>query len=132
VRFGIGFIDHAMIDIINILQASIQAMFQAISQIKEPGPDVLLVDGMMIPHPTIPCWKIVKGDARSQSIAAASIIAKVTRDRLMDTFHEKWPEYDFKNNKGYGTPGHLEALKKHGHCPIHRLTFEPVKLCQSR
>jgi ribonuclease HII len=126
VRFGIGMIDHTIIDLINILQASIQAMLSAISQITQPEPDLLLVDGMAIPHPHIPCWKIVKGDAKSQSIAAASILAKVTRDRLMDAFHEAYPEYDFKNNKGYGTPAHLEALKKFGPCPIHRLTFEPI------
>lgn len=124
--YGIGIIDHLMIDMINILQASIQAMLQAIRQL-QITPDLLLVDGMHLNDVIdIPSWKIIEGDALSQSVAAASILAKVTRDRLMQQYHDEWPHYNFKQNKGYGTPEHLEALEKFGPCPIHRKTFAPV------
>jgi ribonuclease HII len=126
VYFGVGVVDHALIDAINIYQATIQAMLQAIGALPKV-PDLVLADAMQLPHLQIPCWKIIHGDQLSLSIAAASIIAKVTRDRLMDGYHEKWPQYGFKKHKGYGTPEHLKALEEMGPCPIHRTSFEPVK-----
>lgn len=125
VVYGVGIVSHEVIDQINILQASIKAMIDAVEALKI-APDYLLVDGLKLPHPT-PSEKIIKGDAKSQSIAAASIIAKETRDGLMETYHEKWPHYGFDRHKGYGTKKHVEAIRKHGPCPIHRSTFEPVK-----
>ena len=125
--FGVGIIDSQTIDKINIYQATISAMLMAVSQLTIT-PQVLLVDGMKLAHPTIPSQKIIDGDAKSQSIAAASIIAKVTRDRLMIDFHEQWPQYGFNQNKGYGTEMHLEALQVHGICPIHRRSYEPIKI----
>lgn len=125
--YSVGTVDSAEIDRINIYQATIQAMLIAISKL--PGEtDFLLVDGLNLPHPTIPCLRIVGGDRFSQSIAAASIIAKVTRDKMMVEYHKKWPQYGFNTNKGYGTAQHIEALKKHGPCEIHRRSFEPVEL----
>lgn len=126
VHFGVGVVDCEVIDSINILQATIQAMLEAVKNLTLL-PDLLLVDGMDLPGSGIPVWKIVQGDSLSKSIAAASILAKVTRDKLMDKYHERWPEYQFNQHKGYGTPGHLEALEKFGPCPIHRKTFAPIK-----
>jgi len=123
VQYGIGIVDAMEIDRINIFQATIQAMLNAIEQLKVP-PDYLLVDGLKLPHQTIPGEKIIKGDQLSQSIAAASIIAKETRDRLMMQYHEQWPHYHFDRHKGYGTQLHREALEKHGLCPIHRRSFK--------
>lgn len=125
--YGIGIIDSKEIDKINIYQATIQAMLLAISQLSVV-PDCLLVDGLKLPHPTIPCEKIIKGDSLSQSIAAASILAKVTRDSLMVEYHERWPHYGFNQHKGYSTAQHFEALEKYGPCEIHRRSFEPVKI----
>lgn len=124
--YGIGIIDHEEIDKVNIYQATILAMLKAVSQL-DPQPQILLVDGLALPHPTIPVQKIVQGDALSHSIAAASIIAKETRDRLMIKYHEDWPHYGFNTHKGYGTPKHLEAISAHGPCHIHRRSFEPIK-----
>ncbi|MBA2727279.1 MAG: ribonuclease HII [Parachlamydiaceae bacterium] len=126
VIFGIGIVSPAEIDRINILQATIAAMLLAISNLSQI-PDYLLVDGLALPHPTIPCLKIIKGDELSQSIAAASVIAKVTRDRLMFNYHEQWPEYGFDSHKGYGTSRHVDAIYQHGPCSIHRSSFEPIK-----
>lgn len=126
VSFGIGVICEKEIDRVNIYQATIFAMMQAVEALGV-CPDYLLVDGLKLPHPSIPSLKIIQGDTLSQSIAAASIIAKVTRDRLMVEYDATWPEYGFKSHKGYATPEHLEAIKRHGPCPIHRLTFEPLK-----
>lgn len=123
--YSIGSIDSEEIDRINIYQATIQAMLLAISGL-ESVPDYLLVDGLKLSHPKIPSEKIIKGDSRSQSIAAASIIAKVTRDRMMLEYHQKWPQYGFDSNKGYGTAKHLKALQDFGPCPIHRLSFDGV------
>lgn len=123
VHFGVGIVDSTEIDRINIYQATIRAMLLAIEQLKIL-PDYLLVDGLALPHPSIPVEKIIKGDQLSQSIAGASIIAKETRDRLMLEFHETWPEYGFKQHKGYGTEMHCEALRKYGQCPIHRRSFK--------
>lgn len=124
--FGVGIIEADQIDKLNIYQATIQAMWQAIEQL-DPYPDCLLVDGMSLSHKSIPCQKIIRGDQLSVSIAAASIIAKETRDRIMRDYHGQWPEYGFNRHKGYGTEKHLEALERHGPCPIHRRSFDPVK-----
>lgn len=126
VSYGIGIVEAAVIDQINILQATIKAMLMAVEEL-EQSPDLLLVDGLKLPHPHLPCEKIIKGDEQSLSIAAASILAKVTRDRIMMELHIKWPQYGFDQHKGYGTVKHVAALKTYGPSPIHRLTFEPVK-----
>lgn len=126
VHYGIGIVSHLEIDRINIYQASIVAMLEAVKKLSFM-PDFLLVDGMPLPHPNIPCQKIIGGDALSQSIAAASILAKVTRDRIMVEYHQQWPQYGFDQHKGYFTPQHIEALAKHGPCPIHRMSYEPLK-----
>lgn len=122
VIYAIGSASHGEIDHLNIYQATIQAMLQAVSGLSMV-PDMLLVDGLHLKHASIPCQKIIKGDSLSQSIAAASILAKVTRDRIMLEYDAQYPNYGFKNHKGYATPEHLEALGKHGRCPIHRLSF---------
>ncbi len=122
VAVGIGFSDEKCIDEINILQANYVAMRKAIAQLSVK-PDVLLNDAVQIPEVDIPQVSIIKGDAKSVSIAAASIVAKVTRDRFMVEMDEKYPEYDFASNKGYGSPKHLAALKEIGPCEIHRRSF---------
>jgi len=124
--YGVGIVDPQTIDKVNIYQATSLAMLEAISKLPI-SPHFLLVDGMKLPHPSIPAQKIIDGDAKSQSIAAASIIAKETRDQLMVQYHERWPEYGFNQHKGYGTEKHLKALQAYGICPLHRLSFEPVK-----
>ena len=124
------FVDSEMIDRINILQATHRAMNQCLARL-QPAPDHVLVDGLPVKSMTFPQTPLVGGDALSYSIAAASVIAKVTRDRLMLEYHAHYPHYGFDENKGYGTPKHLAALKKHGPCPIHRQTFAPVALEQS-
>jgi len=124
IHYGVGIVDSETIDQINILQATIQAMKEAVTQL-QPAADFLLVDGLELPN--FPCLKIIKGDQRSHSIAAASIIAKVTRDRMMEEFDQRWPQYGFKTHKGYGTAKHRQAIEEYGPCPIHRMTFEPVK-----
>ncbi|MGA8164208.1 MAG: ribonuclease HII [Waddliaceae bacterium] len=126
VNYGVAMVTSEKIDRINILQATILAMLEAVAKLVLI-PDLLLVDGMCLPHPSIPSRKIVQGDTKSQSIAAASILAKVLRDRLMEEYHKKWPQYGFAQHKGYGTKAHREAIIRYGPCPIHRLTFEPVK-----
>lgn len=109
------------IDEINILKATIKAMEEAVMSL-QPNPDVVLVDAvkLQLPYPTVP---ILQGDAKSYSIAAASILAKVTRDRLMTELDRKYPEYGLKNNKGYGTKEHIEAIKNYGITPLHRKSF---------
>lgn len=126
VHFGVGIIDSETIDRINIYQATIKAMHKALEGLSFK-PDYLLVDGMHISYADIPCEKIIGGDARSQSIAAASIIAKEIRDALMIEFHHVYPHYYFDRHKGYGTELHHKALRKRGPCPIHRRSFGPVK-----
>ncbi len=122
VAVGIGMADEKIIDEINILNADYEAMKIAISKLKVT-PDLLLNDAVTIPGVDIPQIPIIKGDTLSSSIAAASIIAKVTRDKLMVEYDEIYPGYDFASNKGYGTKKHIEALKTIGPCEIHRRTF---------
>ena len=123
VSVGIGFSTHERIDEINILQATFEAMTKAVNSL-DPTPGALLIDAVHIPQ--LEAYKqvsIIKGDAKSVSIAAASIIAKVTRDRLMAEYDKQYPEYGFASNKGYGSADHIAALKKYGPCPIHRRSF---------
>lgn len=122
VATGIGMASPERIDEINILQATYEAMRQAIENL-QVRPDILLNDAVTIPQVEIKQVPIIKGDAKSISIAAASIIAKVTRDRLMKEYDSIFPGYDFASNKGYGTKIHIEGIKKIGPCPIHRVTF---------
>lgn len=119
---GVGIVGPERIDEINILQATYEAMRMAVAQLKVQ-PDILLNDAVTIPDLKVHQVPIVKGDAKSVSIAAASIIAKVTRDRLMREYGQVFPEYEFASNKGYGTKSHIEALKTYGPTPIHRRTF---------
>ncbi len=122
VATGLGFVPPERIDEVNILNATYEAMRQAVSELKQV-PDLLLNDAVTIPEVTIKQVPIIKGDAKSISIAAASIIAKVTRDRLMVQYDTVYPEYGFASNKGYGAQAHLEALRKFGPTPVHRKTF---------
>lgn len=126
VGVGIGSADVAEIDRLNILEATRLAMRRAIDQLLPP-PDYVLIDAVVLPGVNVPTRPIIKGDSLSVSIAAASIIAKVTRDRLMARYHEIFPEYGFLSHKGYGTAEHLERLARHGPCSIHRRTFAPVQ-----
>lgn len=122
ISYGIAFSDEKEIDEINILQATFLAMERAVSQLTV-RPDIVLVDGNREPRLGVPVETVVKGDSLSASIAAASILAKVTRDRLMEELDEKYPSYGFAVHKGYGTKRHYEALTAEGPCPIHRMTF---------
>jgi ribonuclease HII len=130
IQFAIAAVDAPTIDRINILQATHRAMNEALAQLK-PAPEHALVDGTRVKTLRFPQTPIVKGDARSYSIAAASVLAKVTRDRMAADWQREWPEYGFAGHKGYGTPQHLEAIRKHGPCPIHRRSFAPMKLMQT-
>lgn len=125
IAIGIGIKDHQVVDEVNIYQATKLAMIEAIHRLPQQ-PEQLLIDAMYLPT-SIPQESFIKGDAKSLSIAAASIIAKVTRDRMMADYDEVYPGYGFAENAGYGTKVHLEGLEKHGVCPIHRKTFAPVK-----
>lgn len=124
VEHAIAVVEVEEIDRLNILQATFQAMKRAIAQL---NPDYLLIDGNQMPPTPFPGEALVKGDARSLSIAAASVLAKVTRDRLMMEQAQQYPQYGFEQHKGYGTAEHLKALAKHGPCPLHRRSFEPLK-----
>jgi ribonuclease HII len=126
VHTGIAIIAPKVIDRINILQASRQSMRDALADLPI-APDFILVDGLAVPDMPAPDLPIVKGDSKSLSIAAGSIIAKVTRDRLMVKLAKKYPMYGFEKHKGYGTKAHLEALREHGPCPAHRTSFRPVR-----
>ena len=131
IAYGIGIIEEKRIDEINILQADYEAMRIALQQTSAmlqakglaDAPGLLLNDAVTIPGVDIPQESIIKGDAKSVSIAAASILAKVTRDHLMEEYDAQYPEYGFARNKGYGTKEHIEALKRLGPCPIHRRSF---------
>ena len=123
--YGIGIVDVKTIDEINILQAALLAMKYAVGALREK-PNLLLIDGNKRIDYTADQWTIVKGDSLSQSVAAASILAKVTRDNLMKQYHEQFPRYAFDKHKGYGTRLHRDLIKKHGPCPIHRRNFKGV------
>lgn len=127
VSVGIGIVDHRVIDEINILQATIQAMRKAVDTLTVK-PDLILADGNCFSHENLPFENIIDGDALCYSIAAASIIAKVTRDRLMLELDTQYPLYGFARHKGYATKEHLEALKNFGMCEIHRKSFKPAAL----
>lgn len=123
VTWGVGIIDQKEIDNINILNATKKGLTQALVELTHK-PDIILVDALTgIDTLGIPYQSIIKGDAKSYSIAAASIIAKVTRDRIMRQWDEIYPQYEFKKHKGYGTKAHIEAIKEYGICPLHRKSF---------
>ena len=126
---GIGIMDNTVIDQVNIYEATKLAMKEALSKLSLK-PDYLLIDAMKL-DVDVPQESIIKGDANSLSIAAASIVAKVTRDKLMADYDKEYPGYDFAQNAGYGTKSHLQGLERNGVTPIHRKTFEPVKsMCE--
>ncbi len=132
IEIGVGLADHTEIDRINILRATHAAMARAVSALPGGVPPHALVDGL--PVRGLPCEStaIVKGDAKSFLVAAASIVAKVTRDALMDEIDARYPEYGFAKNKGYPTPDHLAALHKHGASPLHRQSYAPVAALRQR
>jgi ribonuclease HII len=123
---GVGIVGQKTIDLLNILEATLEAMALAVKGLGIP-PDFLLIDGLQGPRLPIPQKPIPKGDQLSNSISAASIIAKVTRDRMMEDYHQKYPQYNFAKHKGYGTKEHLRAIQEHGICELHRKTFRRVK-----
>ena len=131
VRYAIAWSDHALIDEINILQATFRAMNDALAQLN-PAPLHVLVDGNQRSSMHWPQTAIIEGDAKSYSIAAASVLAKVTRDRMMIEFDRQWPQYAFAEHKGYSTEKHLAALAEHGPCPLHRKSFAPIRLNAAR
>jgi ribonuclease HII len=122
---GVAVVSQEIIDEINILQATRLAMKQAVENLMI-HPDIILIDGNQKIESPIEQWTIVKGDTKSFSIAAASILAKVTRDRIMEEYHKQYPQYEFSRHKGYGTKNHRDLIAKHGPCPIHRKTFRGV------
>ena len=124
--FCVAQVDAAGVDEWNILRATHRAMGEALSRLAPP-PEHVLVDGLHVPTLRFPQTPLIKGDARSYSIAAASVLAKVTRDRMMKEYDRQWPAYGFAEHKGYATPQHLAALAAHGPCPIHRRSFSPVQ-----
>ena len=123
ISVGLGVIEASVIDRINILQATLSAMKVAVSNLS-PQPDYILIDGINTIHTSLPQETIIRGDSLSISVAAASIIAKVSRDHIMDRYHVLYPQYNFLKNKGYGTEEHREAVKKYGRCKIHRRSFK--------
>ncbi|HHW30531.1 MAG TPA: ribonuclease HII [Clostridiaceae bacterium] len=120
--YSLGIVDEKSIDRVNILNATKDAMEKAIQNLSIT-PDIVLIDAVKLDNIKVPQLSIVKGDQLSISIAAASILAKVTRDRIMEDMSEKYPQYGFAKHKGYGTKEHIEAIKKYGLCPIHRISF---------
>jgi len=122
---GVGIVDVQEIDRLNILQASLRAMELAVGNLSLP-PDFLLIDGIDSLHLPLAQQTIPKGDQRCLSVAAASILAKVTRDRLMMGYHDQYPQYNFARHKGYGTKEHLQAIRKYGCCPLHRRSFRTI------
>jgi ribonuclease HII len=126
VRYAVALSDHLLIDEINILQATFHAMNDALAQLT-PAPTHVLVDGNQRSSVHWQQTPVIDGDAKSYSIAAASVLAKVTRDRMMVDFDKQWPAYGFAEHKGYSTERHLAALTQHGPCPLHRRSFAPIK-----
>lgn len=126
VQCGVAQVEAAEIDVINILRATWRAMNEAVQQVSS-APEHLLVDGNSNPELSIVQTAVVRGDSLSYSIAAASVIAKVTRDRLMTAYDQEYPGYGFAAHKGYGTAAHLAALARQGPCPLHRRSFAPLK-----
>lgn len=125
-RYAIAQCDNGVIDEINVLQATFRAMNEALSRL-QLIPDHVLVDGNQRSSVLWPQTPVIDGDAKSYTIAAASVLAKVTRDRLMVEFDRRWPAYGFAEHKGYGTAKHLAALQEHGPCPLHRRSFAPIR-----
>jgi ribonuclease HII len=130
IHWATGISDVEIIDAYNILRATWRAMVLALEALPV-RPDFVLVDGLRVPAIRLKQKPLVGGDAKSYSIAAASVIAKVTRDRLMLQLHEQYPQYNFAQHKGYGTPEHLAALAEHGPSPVHRRSFAPVRDCRA-
>ena len=128
IAVGVGIVEAEEIDRINILRATHRAMRLAVAALDPPA-DAVLVDGLPVPDLHADCAALVKGDARCLAIAAASIIAKVTRDRLLCAYDRAYPHYGFARHKGYPSPEHLRALAEHGPCPLHRRPFAPVARC---
>ena len=124
--FGVGRASHDEIDALGLLVATRQAMLRALDALP-CRPDLLLIDAVLLPEQAGPQRALIHGDALSLSIAAASIIAKVERDGLMDEYDRAYPAYGFDHNRGYCTPAHLQALAQHGPCPVHRRSFAPVR-----
>jgi len=129
--FGVGIVDAKIIDAVNIRQAARRAMEQALLQICPP-PDFLILDAIRLPNVAIEQRMVIKGDGLCVSIAAASILAKVTRDRLMVEAHRRFPQYGFLGHKGYGTAEHLRSLRRYGPCSLHRRSFLPIRKALER
>ena len=126
ISYHVALMDAEMIDRMNILQATRTGMYEAIAALT-PAPDEVLIDAVELPKLSMPSQSIIKGDAKSASIAAASILAKVTRDHLMESYDIQYPHYGFAKHKGYGTREHIDAIRKYGICPIHRKSFDPIR-----
>mgnify|MGYP006438444381 FL=1 len=131
ISIGIGSVGASIIDSVNIRNATIQAMEDAIKNLKK-RPDLVLVDGLDKLEINLPTKNIIRGDSSEECIMAASIYAKVNRDKLMENYALQYPDFGFENNKGYGTKFHLNALKNHNPSPLHRLSFKPMKNKKSR
>ncbi len=123
---GVGVVDVSTIEARNILQATLLAMERAVVDL-QVSPDGVLVDGLAVPNVDVPVFPVARGDLECPSVAAASIVAKVTRDRIMADYHARYPAYGFDRHKGSGTDAHLQAIAEHGLSPIHRRTFSPVR-----
>lgn len=126
ISYHVALMDADMIDRMNILQATRTGMYEAIAALT-PAPDEVLIDAVELPKLSMPSQSIIKGDAKSASIAAASILAKVTRDHLMESYDIQYPNYGFAKHKGYGTQEHIDAIRKYGICSIHRKSFDPIR-----
>ena len=126
ISYHVALMDADMIDRMNILQATRTGMYEAIAALT-PAPDEVLIDAVELPKLSMPSQSIIKGDAKSASIAAASILAKVTRDHLMESYDIQYPNYGFAKHKGYGTQEHIDAIRKYRICPIHRKSFDPIR-----
>ncbi|MFQ5656203.1 MAG: ribonuclease HII [Candidatus Methylomirabilales bacterium] len=123
---GVGVVEVSTIEVRNILRATLLAMERAVADLVV-APDGILVDGLAVPPFDLPVFPVARGDLKCPSIGAASIVAKVTRDRIMATYHQRYPVYGFDRHKGYGTAAHLRAIEEHGVSPIHRKTFSPLR-----